>query len=116
MSLSINLFACALARVIAGKTACPEIPGLYFPATGIPKKRERRMDAPGPTPMNPAPASGLAVADVPLIQEPIIGLTGSFGSGCSTVARILQEKFRFEPIRLSDFIKEQAAKDGITSS
>lgn len=42
----------------------------------------------------------------------IVGLTGSFGSGCSTVAEILKER-GFKVISLSSFLKEEAKNRGI---
>ena len=41
-----------------------------------------------------------------------LGLTGSFGSGCSTLAKVLAEKENFIIIKLSDEIKEEARERG----
>jgi deoxycytidylate deaminase len=41
----------------------------------------------------------------------IIGLTGSFGSGCTLVSNYLKEKLSFNRYSLSDFIKEIAKKE-----
>lgn len=45
----------------------------------------------------------------------IIGLTGSFGSGCSTFSKILQN-YGFQIISISSFLKEEAARQGIDLS
>lgn len=45
----------------------------------------------------------------------IIGLTGSFGSGCSTFSKILQN-YGFQIISVSSFLKEEAARQGIDLS
>lgn len=46
----------------------------------------------------------------------IVGLTGSFGSGCTLVAKILEKEFDFKAFRLSDFIKKEARKRGVGDS
>jgi len=51
----------------------------------------------------------------------IIGLTGPFGSGCSTIAKILSDKieyrkgqkYGFEYIKISDILKREARNQGI---
>lgn len=44
----------------------------------------------------------------------IIGLTGSFGSGCSTFAKILESEYRFKGFKISDEIRAEAIKKGIS--
>jgi len=57
-------------------------------------------------------------------EEVIIGLTGSFGSGCSTIAEILSDKsdktdyrkgrkYNFQYIKISDILKAEAVNRGI---
>jgi len=47
-----------------------------------------------------------------LVEEKAIalGLTGPFGSGCSTLAKVLERDFGFTVISLSDFVKEEWIK------
>ena len=45
----------------------------------------------------------------------VIGLTGSFGSGCTTAAAYLRDDRGFHPIKLSDAIKSELAKEGNAS-
>jgi deoxycytidylate deaminase len=52
------------------------------------------------------------VAD--FVGAPIIGLTGSFGSGCSTIAAVLKDRFGFGVVRVSDFIRAEAQKAGVS--
>ena len=40
-------------------------------------------------------------------DQTIIGVTGSFGSGCTTIAEVLQEDYGFKPYSLSDTLKEE---------
>ncbi|RKY18163.1 MAG: hypothetical protein DRP63_02505 [Planctomycetota bacterium] len=40
----------------------------------------------------------------------VLGLTGPFGSGCSTLARVLEKEFSFRVTRLSDYIKAVAVR------
>lgn len=46
----------------------------------------------------------------------IIGLTGSFGSGCTLVADYFTEKKGFERFSLSDIVRKEAEKQSIDSS
>lgn len=41
----------------------------------------------------------------------VIGLTGPFGSGCSTAAKILEDRMGFRPVKLSQAIREAWSKD-----
>ncbi|MEM2970901.1 MAG: deaminase [Candidatus Bathyarchaeia archaeon] len=46
-----------------------------------------------------------------MINQVAIGITGSFGSGCSTVAEVLgEEPFNYKVYSLSDFLKEEWSK------
>lgn len=45
--------------------------------------------------------------------QPIIALTGSFGSGCTTVGKVLEERYKFKRITISDYIKDKASERGI---
>jgi len=45
-----------------------------------------------------------------MLPEAIIGLTGAFGSGCTTIAKHLRDKRGFTLVRLSDPIKADWAK------
>jgi len=43
-------------------------------------------------------------------EEPrqiVLGLTGPFGSGCSTLAKVLKQDHKFETFCLSDFVREK---------
>jgi deoxycytidylate deaminase/dephospho-CoA kinase len=42
----------------------------------------------------------------------IIGITGSFGSGCTTFSRQLKEAYGFEGVKLSKYIVEEAKRRG----
>ncbi|MDD5530626.1 MAG: deaminase [bacterium] len=53
----------------------------------------------------------MSKAEYPLV----IGLTGPFGSGCNTVAKILEEK-HYNYIKVSDFIKEECRSRSIDIS
>ena len=44
----------------------------------------------------------------------VIGLTGPFGSGCSTIAAILEQMWGYKTIRISRFIEQIASDPGIT--
>lgn len=46
-----------------------------------------------------------------LLPRAIVGLTGAFGSGCTTAAKYLRDNRRFVPVRLSDSIKAEWSKD-----
>lgn len=50
-----------------------------------------------------------------MVRNVIIGLTGSFGSGCTTISNILKEK-GFKIISISSFLKEEARKNGVEVS
>lgn len=39
-------------------------------------------------------------------KQIVLGLTGPFGSGCSTLARVLKEDYKFEIFCLSDFVRD----------
>ncbi len=43
----------------------------------------------------------------------VLGLTGPFGSGCSTLANVLKEELNFRVIRISDYIRAVAVKTGL---
>jgi deoxycytidylate deaminase len=43
--------------------------------------------------------------------QTVLGLTGSFGSGCSTLAKVLHDKQKFEVMSLSKFVKEEWLKN-----
>ncbi len=43
-------------------------------------------------------------------DQVVIGVTGSFGSGCSTVAKVLHKDFKFKIHSLSDIVKEEWSK------
>ncbi len=43
----------------------------------------------------------------------VVGLTGSFGSGCSTVASVLRDREAFHVERLSDVLRDEAGRQGI---
>lgn len=45
----------------------------------------------------------------------IIGLTGSFGSGCSKMSEVIETEFDFERFSLSDAIREEATSQGSDS-
>ncbi len=48
------------------------------------------------------------------MSEPlVIGLTGSFGSGCTTIAEYLEQEHGFYRYRLSSPITSEAKKDGL---
>lgn len=40
-------------------------------------------------------------------KQTVLGLTGPFGSGCSTLAKVLKQDCRFEKFCLSDFVREK---------
>jgi len=42
--------------------------------------------------------------------EGIIGLTGAFGSGCTTAAHCLRDERGFTPISLSDLLRQEWSK------
>lgn len=43
----------------------------------------------------------------------LIGLTGSFGSGCSELRKVLEAEFGFGSVKLSDIVKEAARARGL---
>jgi len=43
----------------------------------------------------------------------IIGLTGQFGSGCSTIKDILYKNFQYRSFVFSDLIKQEALAQGL---
>ena len=51
-----------------------------------------------------------------LSETVIVGLTGSFGSGCTEIAGILEKEFDFKAFHLSDHIKKIAREKGIDES
>ncbi len=40
-------------------------------------------------------------------KQIVLGLTGPFGSGCSTLAKVLKEDYKFETFCLSDFVRQE---------
>ena len=51
---------------------------------------------------------------LPLSSNTIfLGLTGSFGSGCTTLKNLLGEKFGFQCFSLSDIVRSEADKRGV---
>ena len=46
----------------------------------------------------------------------ILGLVGSFGSGCTTFRGVLRDKFGFQDISLSDILRSKADEKGIDKS
>ena len=46
-----------------------------------------------------------------LLPRAIVGLTGAFGSGCTTAAKYLRDTRGFVPVRLSDSIKAEWSKN-----
>jgi len=46
----------------------------------------------------------------------IIGLVGSFGSGCTTFAEVLRDRFGFQDFSLSTIIRSMADKRGVDKS
>jgi len=46
----------------------------------------------------------------------LIGLTGSFGSGCSTLRKVLEEYYDFVSYKLSEEVREEAKKENIDES
>jgi len=42
----------------------------------------------------------------------VIGLTGPFGSGCSTLRKVLTENFDFIPFAISDDIRAEVQAEG----
>jgi deoxycytidylate deaminase len=42
----------------------------------------------------------------------VIGLTGPFGSGCSTMLRVLTREFKFHPYKISDDIRAEVQESG----
>jgi deoxycytidylate deaminase len=40
-------------------------------------------------------------------KQIVLGLTGPFGSGCSTLTKVLKDDFKFETFCLSDFVREK---------
>ncbi|MEW6325983.1 MAG: hypothetical protein AB1487_00040 [Thermodesulfobacteriota bacterium] len=45
-------------------------------------------------------------------QPIIIGLTGSFGSGCGTLQDVLEKEFKFKGVKLSEEVRQEARKRG----
>lgn len=43
--------------------------------------------------------------------QTVLGLTGPFGSGCSTLAKVLERDFNFHTVCLSDFVKKKWAEE-----
>lgn len=62
---------------------------------------------------------GLLMSDIPQKSLPFssntifLGLTGSFGSGCTTFKDVLREKYGFRSFSLSDIVRSEADKRGI---
>jgi dephospho-CoA kinase len=48
------------------------------------------------------------------METVVIGLTGAFGSGCTTAAHALRDDRKFVCLRLSDVIREEWKKGGGT--
>jgi deoxycytidylate deaminase len=46
----------------------------------------------------------------PMSSQVVIGITGSFGSGCTTVAQVLKESFGFMAYSLSNFLREDLSR------
>lgn len=46
----------------------------------------------------------------------VLGLTGPFGSGCSTIAKHLESTLKFEQIKLSKYVVEEAQSQGLDSA
>jgi len=44
-------------------------------------------------------------------EQLVLGLTGPFGSGCSTLAEVLKDDYQFESFCLSDFVRENWCKE-----
>jgi deoxycytidylate deaminase len=44
----------------------------------------------------------------------IIGLTGSFGSGCTSLSAVLERKFNFKRLSLSEAVKTEAKRRGLS--
>jgi len=40
-------------------------------------------------------------------KQIVLGLTGPFGSGCSTLAKVLEQDYKFDKFCLSDFVKKK---------
>ena len=44
----------------------------------------------------------------------IVGITGSFGSGSTTVAEIFRDRYKYRLLKVSDLLKKKAKKQGIS--
>lgn len=44
----------------------------------------------------------------------IVGITGSFGSGSTTIAEIFRDRYKYRSLKVSDVLREEAKKQGIS--
>ena len=42
----------------------------------------------------------------------IVGITGSFGSGSTTIAEIFEDRYKYKLLKVSDILREEAKKQG----